>query len=99
MLFLLCDLTAPKDHNIARCVCVSVRAYVMTHSLLRWVTFPFICSSVSVLRSMQFRPFSSSCRASSASFRRCSSSVRDSISAWGKYQLNKKMRELLVSRG
>lgn len=39
MLFLLCDLTAPKDHNIARCVCVmtltSQLGHIPLHLLLR----------------------------------------------------------------
>lgn len=56
--------------------------YQWMHSLLRWDTSPFICSSLSLVRSSEFRPFSRSCRASSACFSLFSSSIRDSISAW-----------------
>lgn len=79
-----CDISAHIGSARYRFVRIWHQAwrYQWMHSLLRWDTSPFICSSLSLDRSSEFRPFSRSCRASSACFSLFSSSTRDSISAW-----------------
>lgn len=98
MLFLLCDLTAPKAHNIARCVCVSVRACVMTlTSQLGHIPLHLLLRLCAALHAVQaFLQFLQSLLGLLQTLLQLSPRLDLRL---GEHQLNKMMWELLMSRG
>lgn len=69
----------------------------MTDLLLRLLTSAFIFSSLSLLRSKEFKPCSKLCNASSASLSLFSSSMRTFTSAWGRRKEQMLLKTACVS--